>query len=235
MTSTSYDRHTSTGAQPEKYGPYATSFPVAAPESAHWTDTVVTQGHADYCAAYGHATWTADGVVSQRCARCGDTLDAAFCAQAQADAEEHWSYATVRIEADGYVTAERETYPTQEARARALGPTGRSDAGAGSYWVAEEDAASQADTGARDLEDIIEECDAIEARFCACLLNDAPALDMAPHAADYAVANLEAVTRAQSDIEAWLEDACKDAPVRMGNGYWRPRTAEDTIYMRSAN
>lgn len=55
-----------------KPSPYARSFPVAAPESADWTEQVVTQGHADYCRDNGHATWTVDGVVLDRCPRCGD-------------------------------------------------------------------------------------------------------------------------------------------------------------------
>lgn len=33
----------------------------------------VQQGHADYCAAYGHAEWREDGVLQSRCSRCGDT------------------------------------------------------------------------------------------------------------------------------------------------------------------
>lgn len=54
--------------------PYAKSFPLAQPADAHWTDTVVTQGHADYCAAHGHATWVEDGVTRDRCPRCGDII-----------------------------------------------------------------------------------------------------------------------------------------------------------------
>lgn len=73
---------------PDKYGPYAMSFPVAAPADAHWTDSVVTQGHADYCAAWGHATFTNDGRVDARCPRCGDALEEAqrVAAQGAADA-----------------------------------------------------------------------------------------------------------------------------------------------------
>jgi len=53
--------------------PYAVS--TNDPE-AHWGDTVVTQGHADYCAAYGHVTFTAiTGKQSERCGRCGELLD----------------------------------------------------------------------------------------------------------------------------------------------------------------
>lgn len=65
--------------------PYAASFPLTAPADAHWTDTVVTQGHADYCAAHGHATWTDDGVDMGRCPRCG-TVTAATVAPAAAAA-----------------------------------------------------------------------------------------------------------------------------------------------------
>lgn len=55
---------------------YAASFPVAAPADAHWTDRTVKQGHADYCAAYGHAEWIVDGVDQHRCPRCGTVTDA---------------------------------------------------------------------------------------------------------------------------------------------------------------
>lgn len=55
---------------------YARSFPASAPASAHWTERTVTQGHADYCAQYGHATWTEDGVTIPRCPRCGVSMDA---------------------------------------------------------------------------------------------------------------------------------------------------------------
>lgn len=43
---------------------------------AYWTDTVVTQGHADYCEAFGHVgfTVTSTGHQSERCGRCGDLL-----------------------------------------------------------------------------------------------------------------------------------------------------------------
>jgi hypothetical protein len=54
--------------------PYAVS--TNDPE-AHWSDTVVAQGHADYCAAYGHSAFIADitGKQSERCGRCGDLLE----------------------------------------------------------------------------------------------------------------------------------------------------------------
>jgi len=58
---------------PAKDSSFGRTFPVAAGPDAHWTDTVVTQGHADYCILYGHATWTVDGVALIRCPRCGDT------------------------------------------------------------------------------------------------------------------------------------------------------------------
>lgn len=60
-------------AEPQE-SPYARSFPLAAPADAHWTDTVVTQGHVDYCAEHGHATFTNDGVISPRCPRCGELI-----------------------------------------------------------------------------------------------------------------------------------------------------------------
>lgn len=44
---------------------YAMDYPVA-------TGGTVTQGHADYCATHGHATWTADGVTHPLCPRCGE-------------------------------------------------------------------------------------------------------------------------------------------------------------------
>lgn len=34
----------------------------------------VTQGHADYCQAHGHATHNQDGVAQPHCPRCGDLL-----------------------------------------------------------------------------------------------------------------------------------------------------------------
>ena len=54
--------------------PYAVS---ANDPEAHWGDTVVTQGHADYCEAYGHVAFTATvtGKQSERCGRCGELLD----------------------------------------------------------------------------------------------------------------------------------------------------------------
>jgi hypothetical protein len=63
--------------------PFANSFPVAAPADAHWTDTVVQQGHVDYCATNGHAEWVIDGEIQPRCPRCG-----AVTAEAEAEAEE---------------------------------------------------------------------------------------------------------------------------------------------------
>lgn len=35
---------------------------------------MIQQGHADYCAAHGHAFWIVDGVYQGRCARCGDDM-----------------------------------------------------------------------------------------------------------------------------------------------------------------
>lgn len=58
---------------------YSRSFPVL-------THDVVTQGHADYCAAHGHAAHTVDGVVSPWCPRCGDSFpDDAIAADRAAD------------------------------------------------------------------------------------------------------------------------------------------------------
>jgi hypothetical protein len=45
---------------------YALSYPAVSGD-------VVTQGHADHCAAYGHATHTVDGVLSPFCPRCGES------------------------------------------------------------------------------------------------------------------------------------------------------------------
>jgi hypothetical protein len=38
-------------------------------------DWNVRQGHADYCAEYGHATYTVDGEVMSWCPRCGETFE----------------------------------------------------------------------------------------------------------------------------------------------------------------
>lgn len=38
----------------------------------------VTQGHADYCKANGHATYMKDGVDQGWCPRCGDTIPAQY-------------------------------------------------------------------------------------------------------------------------------------------------------------
>lgn len=64
---------------------YATSFPLAAAEDAHWTERVVTEGHANYCREHGHATRTVNGVVSPNCPRCGDPLDAIRVVDEDAD------------------------------------------------------------------------------------------------------------------------------------------------------
>lgn len=47
---------------------YALSFPAINGE-------VVTQGHADYCQANGHATHTTDGAAHIMCPRCGEKID----------------------------------------------------------------------------------------------------------------------------------------------------------------
>lgn len=61
-----------TAIVPEALKPYAMSFPVAAPASAHWADRAVKQGNADYCAIKGHASWVEDGVDKGICPRCGE-------------------------------------------------------------------------------------------------------------------------------------------------------------------
>jgi hypothetical protein len=58
-----------------KDSPFARSFPITVNRDDpdyRWTDSVVTQGHADYCRIWGHATYTLDGVAQVRCPRCGD-------------------------------------------------------------------------------------------------------------------------------------------------------------------
>lgn len=50
---------------------FRNSFPAAQPASAHWTDRVVTEGHAAACDEFGHADWIVDGVTLDRCPRCG--------------------------------------------------------------------------------------------------------------------------------------------------------------------
>ena len=47
---------------------YAMSYPVLA-------GSTITQGHADYCQAHGHATYTENGSTAPWCPRCGDSLD----------------------------------------------------------------------------------------------------------------------------------------------------------------
>lgn len=46
---------------------YALSYPAL-------NGDVVTQGHTDYCRDHGHATHKVDGVVQDRCPRCGELL-----------------------------------------------------------------------------------------------------------------------------------------------------------------
>ena len=58
---------------------YGTQQPYAVSTNdpyAYWTDTVVAQGHADYCATYGHVTFVAHitGKQSERCGRCGELV-----------------------------------------------------------------------------------------------------------------------------------------------------------------
>lgn len=52
----------------DRYGHWAMSQPCT--NGGTWN---VQQGHADYCAEYGHATYTVDGVVMSWCPRCGET------------------------------------------------------------------------------------------------------------------------------------------------------------------
>jgi hypothetical protein len=51
---------------------FAKEFP-AISTSDDWTDRVICQGHADYCEEYGHAKHTVNGIVQDRCPRCGDS------------------------------------------------------------------------------------------------------------------------------------------------------------------
>lgn len=48
------------------------------PDHAAANGTVVTQRHADYCAAHGHATWVEDGVDKGLCPRCSAVKDGAL-------------------------------------------------------------------------------------------------------------------------------------------------------------
>ena len=60
---------------PAKDSIFGRTFPAVANANAtdyHWTDSVITQGHHDYCILYGHATYIIDGVQQVRCPRCGD-------------------------------------------------------------------------------------------------------------------------------------------------------------------
>lgn len=64
-----------TNTNPAKDSIFGRTFPLLADHDApdySWTDSVVTQGHADYCALYGHASWIIDGISQGRCPRCGD-------------------------------------------------------------------------------------------------------------------------------------------------------------------
>lgn len=54
-----------------RHAQYARDFPLAKGESAHWTDRIVTEGHAAYCRTFGHAFWEIDGVRQDICPRCG--------------------------------------------------------------------------------------------------------------------------------------------------------------------
>ena len=54
--------------------PFRMSYPLVQPDDAHWTDRVVTEGHAEYCRTWGHAKYIVDEVVQGFCPRCGDTL-----------------------------------------------------------------------------------------------------------------------------------------------------------------
>ena len=50
------------------------SNPRYANECPILTGDTVTQGHADYCAEHGHATYTQNGKAVPWCPRCGDNL-----------------------------------------------------------------------------------------------------------------------------------------------------------------
>jgi hypothetical protein len=53
----------------DKHCFWAMSYPLAK-----YGDGNVMQGHVDYCATWGHATDTRDGVVMSWCPRCGDLI-----------------------------------------------------------------------------------------------------------------------------------------------------------------
>lgn len=46
---------------------YSRSYPITS-------GTTVTQGHADWCAAHGHATVLHDGEPAPWCPRCGENI-----------------------------------------------------------------------------------------------------------------------------------------------------------------
>lgn len=51
----------------ERYSHWAMSYPLIP-----GGDGNVMQGHADYCAEWGHATYTDNGIVASWCPRCGN-------------------------------------------------------------------------------------------------------------------------------------------------------------------
>ena len=65
-----YDRADPRAREALRHHRYAASYP-AVSQSDDWEESVVTQGHADYCRDYGHAH-----AVNGVCARCGEVLEA---------------------------------------------------------------------------------------------------------------------------------------------------------------
>lgn len=52
----------------------AAAFFLAGDEEPFWGDTVVRQGHSDYCEEYGHAYGAVEGFDPTICPRCGHVL-----------------------------------------------------------------------------------------------------------------------------------------------------------------
>lgn len=86
---------------------------------------VVQQGHADYCAAYGHATWTENGVVQPRCSRCGELRPVEAVEADQAIQDARGLTASVPTDAERQAAllraqAENDAYKAGRARAQAI-------------------------------------------------------------------------------------------------------------------
>lgn len=90
-------------------GHWAMSYPLAP-----GGDGNVMQGHADYCAAWGHATYTNRGMVAGFCPRCGDLLAAEVVAERQE--EETVARAALAEAEDEAATTLREAYEGTLAR-----------------------------------------------------------------------------------------------------------------------